>query len=65
MYTICLIPGDGIGQEVVPETARVLAATGLKLEFLQAEAGWETFQKGGNSVPDETLEKVRGLYQPK
>ncbi len=62
MYTICLIPGDGIGQEVVPQAVRVLEATGLGLEFIQAEAGWETFQKTGTSVPEETLEKVKSSH---
>jgi homoisocitrate dehydrogenase len=62
MYTICLIPGDGIGQEVVPEAVRVLEATGLNLDFSHAEAGWETFQETGNSVPEETLEKVKSSH---
>ena len=59
MHTVCLIPGDGIGLEVVPATRRLLEATGLPLTFLEAEAGWATFQKCGTSVPAETLEKVR------
>jgi homoisocitrate dehydrogenase len=62
MYTICLIPGDGIGQEVVPQAVRVLEATGLDLSFIQAEAGWETFQKTGNSVPEDTLDKVKSSH---
>ena len=59
MYTICLIPGDGIGQEVVPATRRLLEETGLELEFVHADAGWDTFQQQGHSVPEETLDKVR------
>lgn len=59
MYTICLIPGDGIGQEVVPATRRLLEATGLDLEFVHADAGWDTFERRGASVPEETLEKAR------
>ncbi len=59
MHKILLIPGDGIGLEVVPATQRVLEATGLDLEFGHAEAGWDTFQKTGNSVPDITLEKIK------
>lgn len=59
MYRICLIPGDGIGAEVVPAARRVLEATGLDFEFSSAEAGWETFQKRGVSVPDETIELVQ------
>ncbi len=59
MTTICLIPGDGIGLEVVPATRRLLEATGLDLAFMEAEAGWATFERRGTSVPDETLERVR------
>lgn len=59
MYKILLIPGDGIGQEVMPPAQRVLEATGLDFEFGHAEAGWETFQRSNQSVPDVTLEKVR------
>ncbi|ADI15941.1 isocitrate/isopropylmalate dehydrogenase family protein [Truepera radiovictrix] len=58
-YTITLIPGDGIGQEVVPAAERLLRETGLPLEMHYAEAGWDTFQKVGKSVPDETLERVK------
>ncbi len=58
MPTICLIPGDGIGQEVIPAARRLLEATGLDLTFIEAEAGWATFQKTGTSVPAETLTKV-------
>jgi homoisocitrate dehydrogenase len=62
MYKICIIPGDGIGQEVIPVTVEVLKATGLNLEFIHADAGWETFTKMGTSVPDETLEKVKASH---
>lgn len=59
MTTICLIPGDGIGREVVPATRRLLEATGLDLTFVEADAGWETFQRTGTSVPEETIEQVK------
>lgn len=58
MHTICLIAGDGIGQEVIPATRRLLEATGVPLSFVPAEAGWATFQSTGESVPPETLAKV-------
>ena len=51
MHTVCLIPGDGIGPEVVPATRRLLEASGVPLTFLEAEAGWATFQERGTSVP--------------
>ncbi|CAA9564507.1 MAG: Homoisocitrate dehydrogenase [uncultured Truepera sp.] len=59
MYKILLIPGDGIGLEVIPAAERLLQATGLALELSYADAGWETFQKTGNSVPEGTLERVK------
>lgn len=58
MATICLIPGDGIGQEVIPAARRLLEATGLDLTFTEADAGWATFERVGTSVPDATLEAV-------
>ncbi len=59
MYKICLIPGDGIGAEVVPATRRLLEATEIPMQFLHAEAGWSVFQERGTSVPDETMAMVR------
>ena len=59
MHKICVIPGDGIGQEVTPAAQRVLEATGLDFEFTHADAGWATFEKTGTSVPEETLERVK------
>ena len=59
MYHICLIPGDGIGLEVIPAAQRVLEATSLSFTFTQAEAGWETFQKVGTSVPEETITAIK------
>ena len=59
MTTICLIPGDGIGREVIPAARRLLEASGLGLAFVEAHAGWEAFQRFGSSVPAETLERIR------
>lgn len=56
---VCLIPGDGIGAEVMPAAKRVLEATGLPFEFSEAEAGWAVFERTGTSVPDETLAAVK------
>jgi len=58
MIKICLIPGDGVGQEVIPAAAEVLAALGLGIEFSQAQAGFELFEKTGDAIPDTTLAEV-------
>lgn len=59
-YRICLIDGDGIGHEVVPAGQHLLEATDLPLDFVEAEAGWATFQQQGTALPGKTLEAVRG-----
>src|SRR3972149_5872799 len=56
--TICLINGDGIGKEVIPAAAEVLSALGLDIEFTEAFAGFEHFQKSGDAIPDATLAAV-------
>lgn len=53
---ICVIPGDGIGQEVIPAAVAVLQATGLPLEFVQAGAGRACFDRSGTALPASTLE---------
>src|SRR6476659_2745785 len=56
---VLVIPGDGIGREVIPAALDVLRATGLPFEFVTAEAGWECFQRHGTSLPDATLAAAR------
>lgn len=59
MKRLCVIPGDGIGQEVVPSAIRVLERLLPGLRVTQAEAGWEYFQRHGRSVPDSALKMMR------
>ena len=56
---ILLIPGDGIGPEVVAAAIAVLQATGLSLAFTEAEAGWNCFQHTGTALPEATLAAAR------
>lgn len=59
-YQIALIPGDGVGCEVVPAARRVLEATGLTFAFTELDAGWECFQRTGTALPAETVNALRG-----
>ncbi|MEM7798127.1 MAG: isocitrate/isopropylmalate family dehydrogenase [Chloroflexota bacterium] len=59
MPQLCVMPGDGIGQEVIPAAVEVLKATVADLEVVEGAAGWSTFEETGFSVPDETLDKIR------
>jgi len=55
---ICLLEGDGIGREVIPAARRVLEVLCPDLSFVQAEAGWETFQREGTALPERTVDAV-------
>ncbi len=59
MPGLCVVPGDGIGREVVPAAVAVLRAAISDLETVEADAGWECFQRRGVSVPEETLAAIR------
>lgn len=54
-HTITLINGDGIGGEVIPAAGRVLESLKLPLRLQTAEAGFGTFERTGNALPDDTL----------
>lgn len=58
-----LIPGDGIGREVIPAGRRLLEALPsslkLKFSFVDLEAGFETFQKTGVALPEKTVETLQ------
>ena len=56
MKKIVVIPGDGIGKEVVPATLHILRGFDLPFEYVYAEAGDECFEKYGTPLPEETLE---------
>ncbi|MCH7832563.1 MAG: tartrate dehydrogenase [Proteobacteria bacterium] len=62
-YKIAVIPGDGIGTEVVPEAIRVLEAAGRKFEFACTfdEKDWscERFAKQGAMMPGDGLDEIK------
>lgn len=63
MYKIAVLPGDGIGQEIVPEAVKVLQACGekfgLAFEFREALVGGAAIDATGHPLPEETLNLCR------
>jgi len=53
--TITVIPGDGIGAEVIPAAVAALQALDLPLAFRYAEAGFGTFERDGEALPAATI----------
>jgi 3-isopropylmalate dehydrogenase len=52
---IAVLPGDGIGKEIVAEAVRVLQALGEPLEIETAEVGGAAVDAVGHPLPDATL----------
>ena len=69
-YRIAVIPGDGIGAEVIPEGVRVLEALAhwtseLQLEFQNFDWGSERYLAHGQMIPDgglKTLSEFDAIY---
>ena len=64
-HRIAVIPGDGIGKEVVPEGMRVLEAAGRRYGF---DVEWKTFDwsceryaKTGSMMPEDGLDQLRAF----
>jgi 3-isopropylmalate dehydrogenase len=58
-HKIAVIPGDGIGPEVVAAEIKVLKATGLPFELTEYEAGDDCLARTGAALPDATLAGAR------
>ena len=62
-YRICLLPGDGIGPEIIAEAVKVLGAIGAKhhvtFEFVEALLGGAAIDATGTALPDATLDAAR------
>ncbi len=62
-YKICLLPGDGIGPEIIAEGVKVLDAVGKKygvdFEYSEALLGGCAIDECGTALPDETLEAAK------
>ncbi len=56
---VTLIPGDGIGPEVVAAAVEAIEAAGAKLEWHRAAAGAGAVATHGTPIPAETLESIR------
>ena len=54
--TIVSMPGDGIGNVVLPEAIRVLDAVGFEAKYVHADIGWEFWCNEGNALPERTVE---------
>ncbi len=63
---IAVIPGDGIGKEVVPEGIRVLEAAASRFEHRRCSstvfdfASWDYYERHGKMLPDDWKDQIGG-----
>ena len=58
-HTITLIPGDGIGPEIVAATVRIIEASGVDVEWETHIMGAQALEKYGETLPENTIESIR------
>lgn len=58
-HNITLIPGDGIGPEIVAATVRVIEATGVDIEWETHILGAQAQEKYGTTLPETTIESIK------
>ena len=64
-YNIALIPGDGIGKEVVPEAVKIIKALskqhGFEMTYTEFPYSCEYYLKTGSMMPADGIEKLRAF----
>jgi 3-isopropylmalate dehydrogenase len=58
---IAVLPGDGIGKEVIPLAVNVVRAAGAPVEFCEFDWGADRYLRDGTTVPPDGFAKLAGF----
>ena len=58
-HRVTLIPGDGIGPEIMEAARRCIDNSGASIEWEVQEAGADVMEKYGTPLPDHVLDSIR------
>ena len=58
-YNVVMIPGDGIGPEIMDAARRVIDATGVDINWIKMDAGAAQIEKHGSPIPPEVVDAIR------
>src|SRR4028118_475578 len=58
-HIVTLIPGDGIGPEIVAATVQIIEASGVDIEWETHIIGAQALEKFGDTLPEPTLESIK------
>ena len=59
MYTVTLIPGDGIGPEVTKSMVKVVEATGVNIKWEEVKAGEEVIEEYNTPIPTYVIDSIK------
>ena len=59
MYTVTLIPGDGIGPEVTKSMVKVVEATGVNIKWEEVKAGQEVIEEYNTPIPTYVIDSIK------
>ena len=59
MYTVTLIPGDGIGPEVIKSMVKVVEATGVNIKWEEVKAGQEVIEEYNTPIPTYVIDSIK------
>lgn len=57
-HKVCIIRGDGIGPEISDATEKIIAASGVDIEWIPLDAGLKCVEAGEPIVPQRTIDKI-------
>jgi tartrate dehydrogenase/decarboxylase/D-malate dehydrogenase len=60
-YRVALLPGDGVGPEVVAEARKVVDALGLPISFTELDWGTQRYRRSGRMMPEDAIDVLRGF----
>ncbi len=55
---IAVIPGDGIGREVIPQAVQAIQASGAAVEFTEFDWGADRYLRDGTTVPSDGFDRL-------
>ena len=58
MHNVTLIKGDGIGPSIMDVAVKIINASGVNINWEEADAGMAAYDKHGTAIPDETLASI-------
>lgn len=58
-YRIAVLPGDGVGKDVMEAAMTILDRIKLEAEYIEGDIGWEFWCTEGNPLPDRTIQMLK------